>query len=326
MPGEFGQVNSYVSAVKMVSPTGELLHITEEQPELLRLVRSSYGLLGIVYEVTFRVRELLPLAVYHETFGLEEFLAALPELVARDQSLMFYMFPFEDKVTVEFRRYNPGASGSPNRHAWQLRNFFWAKAGPLLAHDVEQTIKDPELRYGTIDAFNAVWRLKLEHIVRSDYTLPPDQIIHYPPVSDNSRYTFSFYAFPEHQYPAALRAYYSFCGKYYEQTGYRSNMLTVGYRVLKDESSLLSYSHGETALTIDPVSTGNPGWEKFLDAYNELCCGHGGVPLLNQTDRLTAQQAHAAFGDRLSVLNRARQQYDPDDRLLNEYFRTLLAD
>jgi hypothetical protein len=282
-------------------------------------------LFGIVYEVTFRVRKLLPLAVHHETFGLEEFLAALPELVARDESLMFYMFPFEDKVTVELRHYNPGASGVPNRVAWQLRNFFWGKAGPLLAHDVEQSVADPELRYATIDAFNAVWRLKLEHVVRSGYTLPADQIIHYPPVSDDSRYTFSFWAIPEHAYPAALRDYFSFARSYYERTGYRSNMLTVGYRVLKDQGSLLSYSHDETALTIDPVSTGNPGWEAFLDAYNELCSSHGGVPLLNQTDRLTAAQARAAFGDRLTALEHARQQYDPHGRLLNDYFRTLLS-
>lgn len=48
MPGEFGQVCSYAVGIKLVTPSGELLEVTEEQPELLQVMRSSYGLLGIV--------------------------------------------------------------------------------------------------------------------------------------------------------------------------------------------------------------------------------------------------------------------------------------
>lgn len=50
MPGEFGQVGSYVTGVKMVLPGGELLELTEAgQPEQMRAVRSSYGTFGVVY-------------------------------------------------------------------------------------------------------------------------------------------------------------------------------------------------------------------------------------------------------------------------------------
>ena len=50
-PGEFGQVGSYVTGVKMVLPSGDLLEVTEDaQPDLMQQVRSSYGLFGIVYE------------------------------------------------------------------------------------------------------------------------------------------------------------------------------------------------------------------------------------------------------------------------------------
>ena len=55
----FGQVNSYVTGVKWVSPSGELEEASEEKnPELLPLIRASYGLAGIVYEVTFRIKPL----------------------------------------------------------------------------------------------------------------------------------------------------------------------------------------------------------------------------------------------------------------------------
>ena len=52
MPGEFGQVGSYVTNIKMVLPSGDLLEVTEAQNDLMQKVRSSYGTFGIVYEVT----------------------------------------------------------------------------------------------------------------------------------------------------------------------------------------------------------------------------------------------------------------------------------
>ena len=57
----------------------------------------------------------------------------LPALKAGGESLMYYIFPFENLITVEFRQYNPGATGDPNRSMWPLRNYMWANAGPLFA-------------------------------------------------------------------------------------------------------------------------------------------------------------------------------------------------
>src|SRR5947209_2549488 len=114
MPGEFGQVGSYITGVKMVLPSGNLLEVTDAQPELMQQVRSCYGTFGVIYEITYKVRPIIPMAVRHETFSLDEFLDKLPALKTAGESLMYYIFPFENLVTVEFRRYNPSASGDPN--------------------------------------------------------------------------------------------------------------------------------------------------------------------------------------------------------------------
>lgn len=324
--GEYGQVGSYITGVKMVLPNGELLEVTEAaQPDLMQKVRSSYGLFGIIYEVTYRIRPLTPMHVHHKTFSLKEFIAALPDLKALKYSMMYYLFPFADKVTVEFRKYNPGATGEPNHAAWALRNHIWGTSGPQFGHSVEQNVSSPAIRYSIIDAFNAGWRLQLENIVSSDYTLPPDQIIEYPPVSNDSRYTFSLFAFPEDEFPAALTDFYKFCNDYYAQKGYRSNLLYVGYRIAQDQKALLSYSYDGTVMTIDPVSTANPGWDDFLAAYNQFCGDRNGVPLLNQTPLLSSTILKKAYGAKLTALANARKQYDPQDRLLNAYFRELLS-
>jgi len=63
---EFGQVGSYVTRIKWVTPTGELAEASESSdPQLLRKFRTSYGLAGVVYEVTFRVK---PLEAIHFTY------------------------------------------------------------------------------------------------------------------------------------------------------------------------------------------------------------------------------------------------------------------
>jgi FAD/FMN-containing dehydrogenase len=78
-------------------------------------------------------------------------------------------------------------------------------------------------------------------------------------------------------------------------------------------------------MTFDPVSTGDPGWEDFLTAYNSFCSQHNGVPLFNQTNLLTREQVQRAFGGQLQVFERFRRRFDPGNRLVNAYFRELLA-
>jgi FAD/FMN-containing dehydrogenase len=326
MPGEYGQVGSYITGIKMVLPTGELMEITEAQPDLIQKVRSSYGLFGIIYEATYRIRKIIPMAVHHTTYKIAEFLDKLPDLQNLGYSIMYYLFPFEDLITVEFRRYNPDATGEPDKHIWALRNYMWATAGPAFCSQVEANIANKTVRYKVIDGFCSLWRFKLENLIKSDNTVATDQIIKYPPVSDNSRYTFSLWAFPEETYPTVLPKYVAFAKKYYKDHGYRNNMLYVGYRILKDRQSFLSYSWDGNVMTIDPVSTANPGWTTFLPEYNQFCADLGGLALPNQTPMLTRPLVEKSLGSRWTQFADARRTFDPGNRLLNAYFRDLLGE
>ena len=121
-----------------------------------------------------------------------------------------------------------------------------------------------------------------------------------------------------------LRDYFEFVHTYYEEKGYRCNLANVGYRIRKDTSSLFSYSFEGDVMTVDPVSTGDPGWNEFIEAYNEFCSVRNGVPLFNQSRSLTRTQVERAFGERIETFRRFRTQFDPDNRLLNAYFKELL--
>ena len=236
----------------------------------MQKVRSSYGTFGIVYEVTFRRRPLVPLAVRHETYSLEDFIAKLPELEAGGGSLMYYIFPFDNLITVSSAttiRARPEIPTDPSGRCAIICGPPPVRRSARGGRD----ISDQTIRYGVIDGFNALWRLKLTILLKNDNTVAADQIIRYPAVAGASRYTFSLWAFPEQSYPTVLSDCFDFCRQYYKDNGYRIDMLFVGYRVAQDrKNSLLSYSYDGNAMTIDPVCTANPGWETFLLAYNQF--------------------------------------------------------
>ena len=96
MAGEFGQIASYGIGIKMVLPNGELFEVNESDPELLQVARSSYGLFGIVYEATFRVRQLAAMQVHHERVHLRRVLRAAARAARRGDSMMLYINPFKD--------------------------------------------------------------------------------------------------------------------------------------------------------------------------------------------------------------------------------------
>jgi FAD/FMN-containing dehydrogenase len=325
MPGEFGQACSYASAIKMVTPSGETVEVTEEDPELLQAVRASHGLFGIIYEATFKVKPLQPMAVHHKTYSLDEFDKELPALKTKGESIMMYIEPFVGTITVEFRRYRGDKDPSKSSSwQWKVRNLVWSTLAPYFSYKVTKYVPIKTIRYFLINAYNRLKNLVLVLGVRGENTVPTAQMIRYPEKATNSRYTFSIWAFPEEEYISNLRAYFEFCHEYYRATGYRPNLMNVGYRINKDTSSLFSYSFGGNVMTFDPVSTGDAGWEEFLVAYNDFCSRHGGSPLFNQTNSLTRSQVEKAFGGRRGIFEGYRSRFDPNERLLNQYFRKLL--
>jgi FAD/FMN-containing dehydrogenase len=324
MPGEFGMVGSYVTGVRMIMPDGTDREFGDAiDPAMMKLVRASYGTFGIIHEVTYRIRDLRHLKVYHETFAIGDFIDRLDELTARNQSMMYYLFPFEDRITVEFRAYQPDLSPTPNRTAWFLRNLGWANLAPRFAH--ADRLGPRPFRNALLTAADVAWRSTLETFVDEDYTVPGDQIISYPPQAGDGRYTFSFCAFRDEQFTRVLAEFVAFVKNYDAEHGFRPNLSAVGYRIAQDQQSQLSYAFDGGIMTIDPVSTGDAGWKEFLAAYNAFCAERGGVPTLNQTFGLTRDAVAKAFGPRLDAVRRQRRLFDPGNRLLNEYFRELLG-
>lgn len=321
---EYGQVSSYVVGMKMVTPEGEIVEVTEDDGELMEVMRSSYGMLGIVYEVTFRVKEIQPLAVRHVRFHVDEFAERFHELVADERSMMLFLFPYRDSVVVEFR-YDGSGPVEPDAWEWRLRNWLWKTGGPALGKTISRCVPFQSLRSGLLNGMNRATHAIMEGLIRDQDSSPADQIIRYPETAGYASYTFSIWAFPAETYPTAIREYFRFCQDYHRENGYRCDLANVGYYIIQDTEALFSYTRDGPACTLDPVSTGGRGWDGFITAYNQFCIEHGGRPLFNQSPGLTPLQTKAAFGPQVKKFQEYRRRYDPDDRFYPAFFRRLFS-
>lgn len=324
MRGGLPQVSSYCIRMKIVTPGGALETIEDE--ERLSIMRSSYGLLGIVYEATFRVKERRPLRFSHEVMRIEEFAADFERIRADDRSMMLYVLPFIDRVVIEFREEVEDRPLDPrDRWKWKLRNWVWKTGAPAFGRICSAVVPFRRLRYGLVDTFNRAVVWVLANVLAGRASDPKDQVIRYPDRGGIGTYTFSIWAFPEARFPQILRDYVRFCRDYHERHGYRCNMLNVGYRFAEDPGSILSYSYDGPRWSLDVVSTGDAGWDRFVWSYNRFCSENEGKPLFNQTRSITPEQVRRAFGPLLDRFEAARRSADPQGRFLNCYFAWLLS-
>src|SRR5262245_23441619 len=73
MAGDVGQFSSHVVQMKVLSPNGKKFVVNDKTKSLLALMRLSYGLLGVVYEVTLRVRPVQGFSVQTAKVTFKDF-------------------------------------------------------------------------------------------------------------------------------------------------------------------------------------------------------------------------------------------------------------
>lgn len=324
---EFGQLSSYVKAIKWVDAAGELQSASEEgKPELLRLVRSSYGLCGIIYEVTFVIE---PIKRIHFTYKLIRSKALtqekLDEIIESNGSIVCWTVGY---TTVIQTRNDIGAGNW--RRSWlaAARRRTWNLVGALVARGIQRYIPTPLFKTLTQN----IWFVILRGIYRSLSWLggmklnAPEKTVDYSKTRPSARYAFTYWTFPREHWVANLQAYLEFAADHYRRTGFRCNMLLGSYFIRHDTSSILSYTYDGDTFSIDPihaVSEGD-GWEDFLGAFNDWAFERGGIPLFNQSPFITKPMVQQAFGKRWSTFSKRVRSVDPDGRLLNAYFEEIL--
>jgi hypothetical protein len=326
---EFGQVSSYATKIKWVTPAGDLSEASEtDNPDLLRKVRSSYGLCGIIYEVTFRVK---PIEAIHFTYlprPVDELThAEVEEMLETSEGLVCWTVGRTSVFQRRQRVSEPNIFGSLLAAA---RRRMWSHTGAHGAHFIDQFISDRKLRKaaqeGSANAVNLLYSTL--RVFGGITLLAPDKTIDYSRTRQSARYAFTFWAFPRAQWLDTLREYIDFGDEHYKRTGFRCNMPLGAYFIRRDTGSLLSYTHDGDVFSIDPIhaSTDNNAWHGFLREFNEFAYQRKGIPLLNQSPFVERKHCEAAFGARWLEFSEWVRSVDPDARMLNSFFADLLSE
>jgi hypothetical protein len=323
MAGDVGQFASHVVQLKVIAPNGKKFVVGEKTKSLLALMRLSYGLLGIVYEVTLRVRPVQGFAVQTARVSFQDFGKLGAKLVGATAGVKLYLLPFRDRIYLELRR--PAAAGDHGRKfAWRLKDWAVNSALPEAVRSIGMAMPIRQLRYPLIDSLSEVaQRLVNNALVRSGSN-SVEQSGRYRMLGSKSRVTYTTWAFPAAEFSNVALAYKLFCKEHYARTGFRCDMPTVGFRLNRDRSALLSPSFDSPMFTLSPLSTQDHGWDDFVLDFAEFAGRNHGVPFFNQTRNASPEVVAQRFGTRLAFFNKVRRELDPLDRLLNPFFQSYL--
>jgi hypothetical protein len=294
---EFGQVSSYVTGMKWVAPNGELGEASETtDPELLRRMRSSYGLCGIVYEVTFRIKPIEALHFSYLPRPVEELTQEEVDALL-DNSEGIVCWTIGRTSIFQQRQHIPEPGILASLQA-AVRRRLWNFTGAHIGHIIDAFIADPKLRdeaqQNSFDAAKLLYGTL--HLLGGITLLAPDKTIDYRKTAQADRYAFTFWAFPKSQWLSTLRAYLDFADAHFKETGFRCNMPLGAYRVHRDTKAILSYTHEQDMFSIDPIHavTDQAAWRKFLEAFNDFASRRNGTPLLNQSPFIKREHVAAA--------------------------------
>jgi len=307
--------SSHVIAMKIVTAAGKILSISPQQKNLLAALRMSFGLLGVIYEVTLRIQPIRTFTASHRRVTIDKFASIVDTLAASNVGFKFYLMPYRDRVYLDLRRYDSDP-GNAYRAPWKLKDWGESTVLPHVFKSLNRIVPIASVKYQLIDSISeATQGFVNSKLVRTG-TNATSQSGH----GRASRNTFySTWCFPAIDFSMIALAYREFCETTLANSQYRCDLPAVGYRLNRDASSPLSPSYDETMIALTTASTQSKGWDNFVIDLAEFAEQWGGTPLISQSRALRAENVIQTYSNRLEFFRRIRRQLDPYNRLLSPF-------
>ncbi len=311
-----GYLSSQLLNMKVVTVSGKVIPVSAEQQHLLSAFRMSYGMLGVIYEATLRVRPVSTFSASHRSLSVNTFADVADRLSDRNVGLKIYVLPHRDRVYLDLRRYQ-ASPGNAYETPWRIKDWGESTVLPHVFKSLHRVMPIPAVRYKLIDSITAA----TQGLVNSKLVTAGNNV-----ASAGRRrrdkprnLLYSTWCFPATDFSIVIKAYVDFCRQKLQDNGYRCDMPAVGFRVSKDSSALLSPSFDEPVFALQTTSTQQRGWDDFVIDLAQFAEKWGGTPLFNQTRAFRAEHALQAYSTRLEFFRRIRHQLDPEKRLLNPF-------
>jgi L-gulonolactone oxidase len=314
--GQASLLSTQVTSIKAVLACGKVMKVSASQRHLLSAFRLSYGMLGVLFEVTMKVRPITTFAASHRVTDIDTFSQIAVRLASGDFGLKFYLMPYKNQVHLDLRQ--PAANrGYANKTAWRIKNWGERTLLPTVLKGLNRIMPIPSLRYQLIDSIASTTQgLVNSRLLRNGDNAATSGTHR---IKKPSNLLYSTWCFPASDFPVVVKAYARFCREKFARTAYRCDMPAVGYRVARDNFSLLSPSFDEPLIALQTLSTQRRGWDDFVLDLADFAENWGGIPVFNQTLGTRAEYVSQIYAGRLQFFKKIRRQLDPKNRLLNPY-------
>lgn len=309
--------SSQVVSLKLITPEGANMEVGPSRRHLLDMMRMSYGLLGVIHEVTLKVRPIQAFTIRRRRCDFAQFSAVTDRLARTNIGLRFFLMPFRDQVYLEIRR-SGDEDTQVNRLMWKIKDWGESTVLPAMVGSMSRIVPIRSLRYGMIDTINGAGQTLFTGSV-STGSAAMEQRTQLSEGDVTGGLVYTTWCFPAAEFSVIVQAYREFCRDYYRRNRFRCDMPTVGYRVSQDRSALLSPSFDGPMFALRGVSTPHPQWQDFVLEFAEFAEKWNGMPVLNQTDGLFQHHVSSALGSRVEFFRKMRRRLDPEGRLLNPF-------
>jgi hypothetical protein len=285
-----GSFSSQVISLKLITGAGKPMTVHAGQKNLMRTMRSSYGLLGVIVEATLKVQDITTFTVSHRRLETEDF---------------------------DLRRY-AATTGNAYSTPWKIKDWGESTVLPHICTSLNRLLPLQSVRYRLIDSVTqATQGIVNSRFVRAGTNSTSGTRSH--TASSARRVNYSTWCFPATDFSFVVRAFQDFCHTTFERSGYRCDLPAVGYRICRDTSAILSPSFDEPMIALQTASTQKHGWEDFVIDLADFAEHWAGTPIFSQTRSLRADYAKQVYADRLDFFRKIRRQLDPEDRLLTPF-------
>lgn len=325
---DHGQMDSYVIEIKWVDPSGQLREASvTSDPDLLYRMRSSYGLCGVIYEVTFKLERLEAIRLTYLLRNVADLTEnEVADLIDNNEGVICWTL---GSISVFECRNSAPKVDSSTRWLAGVRRMLWSYVVAFVSRYSQSLTRSRTLKNLLLDVWFAILRMcyrALNWI--GGFTLyDPDKIVDYRRTPASGRYAFTFWAFPREQWLRTLKEYLRFREQHFQMYGFRCNMPLGSYFIRKDLNSILSYTHDGDIISIDPIHAytkeDQAAWNLFLTKFNAWAYHMKGIPLLNQSPFVNSSHVMAAYGERWHEFKDWIKNEDPNGRMLNPFFGEL---
>ena len=301
-------------SLKIVTAGGKLMKVAQDQKHLLSAVRMSYGLLGVIYEVTLSVRPIATFTASHRSMDIDTFADVASRLASAEVGQKFYILPHRDRVYLDLRRYEK-SPGNAYDTPWKIKDWGESTVLPHVFKSLNRVLPIPSVKYRLMDNITtATHGLVNSRLVTAGNNATGSRRRRAP---RNLRE--STWCFPASDFSVVVKAYREFCRSTLETTGFRTDLPAIGYRLTRDTSALLSPSFDEPLIALQTTSTIAKGWDDFVIDLAQFAENWGGMPIFSVSRAAKAEYARHLYANRLEFFRKIRRQLDPHSRLLNPF-------